>query len=190
MGNRRYLKTSNILDERIVNFDADATLQKMNRDHNQTFFRSSPYQDALNAFEKPLSNPDSVADTEVRMGYGGNSGLVYTLNRDDLTVGHDRERVPSIPQHTDKTSRFDDFYVACFVHRVVEEQISGEHGHRSAMAGSVSAYPHFECRQKESKTALGQLLVNHLLALAACPEDVPFGRAQMGVIELLSFLSY
>jgi hypothetical protein len=177
-------------DNRAINLDTHTSLEEVDGDDDEPFFRSRTDQDALDALEQALSDADSLANLQVGVSHGRNSAVMDALNCGDFTVRNLCQSVPSGPQHPRETPCLGDFDVTRLVHEVVEKEIPREHRHRGATAGTVSSHPDAKRRQEQLEASIRQLLVDHLFALTVGPEDVPFGRAEMGVIELLSFLSY
>jgi hypothetical protein len=166
-------------DDRAIHLDGDASLEEVDGDDHESFFRSGSDENAFDALEQPLGDSNLLTHSQVGVRQGRDPGLMEALNRGNLTVRNLCQSIPSISQHPRETSCLGDFDVARLVHEVVEEQIPREHGHRGATAGAVSSHPDAKRRQEKLKASLRQLLVDHLLTLTVGPEDVPFGRAEL-----------
>ena len=62
----------------------------------------------------------------------------------------------------------------------MDEEIAGEHRHLDPVPLLPPAGPHVDLRIEDAEAAGGQLVLDELLAVAACPHDVPARRRDGG----------
>ena len=77
-----------------LDLDRHAALEEIDGEHQQPLFRPVAYEDALDACQGPLGDPDALAFAQVRIGRHRQAAVADSLDRFNLPVA---DRAQSSP---------------------------------------------------------------------------------------------
>src|SRR6266850_3698885 len=163
-----------------VDLDRDAAVNELNRQHQQSLPGLGADEDALDVGQRTVHDAHALAFAQVRVGRDRQARLHQTLDRLDLAVRHDGAALPAVAEDTHEAARLAHLRVAPLVEGVPQEHVAGEHRHATPSAHAAAPGPDFDGGQEQAESLGGQLVADELLAVAACPQDVP-GRLTSGL---------
>src|SRR5213593_4618980 len=158
---------------RAVDLDGDAALQQIDRQNEESLFRSVLHQEAFDTFERPAGDPHALTFTEIRVRCHRKAGIDERLQSFDLAVRNRAESVPTLAEKTNNAARFDDVEIRILVDALVEKNVAGEHRNADRMTHATAPAPDTDLRQKDVQTLRRQLVRDQLLRMTSGPDRVP-----------------
>src|SRR2546428_4937865 len=159
--------------ERAVDLHRDASVEKVDREHEKALVRIATDEDPLHVGERTGGNADPLTVAQIWIGEDGQTSSEDLPDRLDFTIWHHVELIPALPQNAHQAPRLADFDIARLVHHAVDEEIAGKEGNAGECPDAASSVPGVDVGQEELEPLGGELLVHKLLAVAVSPQDVP-----------------
>src|SRR5437867_524005 len=158
---------------RAIDLDGDAALQQIDRQNEESLFRSVLHQEAFDTFERPAGDPHALTFTEIRVRCHRKAGIDERLQSFDLAVRNRAESVPTLAEETNNAARFDDVEIRILVDALIEKNVAGEHRNADRMTHATATAPDADLGKEDIQTLRQQLVRDQLLRMTSGPDRVP-----------------
>src|SRR5207249_7353689 len=117
---------------------------------------------------------------------GGKLSLHHLLDCFDLRIRDHCQTVTPIAQDADQLPCLENLDVAVQLHGMVEEQVAGKHGNGDVVPHPAPSGPGLDLGEKRLKSLAGELVKDHLLAVAVAPQGIPLPCPRVRAQALIS----